>query len=162
MVKLILLNAATQLLNNYVDIPQFKKVFTDLSIAEPNVADLNYTISAKDYTKFIRVLYNGGYIQRQHSELILKLMNESSFKDGILASLGDGAIASTKFGESKKGDMHQIHETGIVYVNNTAYIITIMTEGKDVTKLPEVIKAISKNIYDKMSQTNYNTSIAKI
>ncbi|MEN9522921.1 MAG: hypothetical protein RL065_1298 [Bacteroidota bacterium] len=55
-------NSATQLLNAYVDINQFKKVFTDLSIAEPNVADLNYTISAKDYSKFIKVLYNGGYI----------------------------------------------------------------------------------------------------
>jgi beta-lactamase class A len=155
-------NGATQLLNNYIDLTQFKKVFTDLAIAEPNVSDLNYTISAKDYSKFIRVLYNGGYIHRQHSELILKLMNESSFKDGILASLGEGAMASTKFGESKKGDMHQIHETGIVYVNNTAYLITIMTEGKDVAKLPEVIKIISKNVFDKMSNINNNATVAKL
>ena len=155
-------NSATQLLNSYVDLNQFKKVFTDLGIAEPNVADLNYTISAKDYTKFIRVLYNGGYVHRQHSEKILELMHESSFKEGILASISKDAIASTKFGESKKGNLHQIHETGVVYVNNTAYVITIMTEGKDVMKLPSVVKEISKTVFDKMSNITYNSNLVKL
>jgi beta-lactamase class A len=156
-------NAATQVLNGYVDIPVFKKVFTDLSIPEPNVADMNYGISAKDYTKFIRVLYNGGYIHRQHSEVILSLMNQSSFKDGILSTINkETTIASTKFGESRKGDLHQLHETGIIYVNNSAYVITIMTEGKDVKKLPEVIAALSKAAYQKMTSADYNTTVAKL
>jgi beta-lactamase class A len=156
-------NNATQILNDYVDVPVFKKIFTDLSIPDPNVHDLNYGISSKDYTKFIRALYNGGYIHRQHSELILSLMNQSSFKDGILSTIDkDNTIASTKFGESRKGDLHQLHETGIVYVNNTAYVITIMTEGKDIRKLPEVIAAISKLAYNKMTSINTNGSLAKL
>jgi hypothetical protein len=90
-------------------------------------------------------------------------MNESSFKDGILASIDTSeAIASTKFGESMKGNEHQLHETGVVYVNNTAYIITIMTAGKDVKKLPEVIKTISKLVYDKMSKGNVNNTLAEL
>ncbi|MEY4876109.1 MAG: hypothetical protein RL708_1258 [Bacteroidota bacterium] len=156
-------NTATQVLNNFIDINILKKVFTDVSIPEPNVSDPDYTISTKDYSKFIRILYNGTYINRKHSELVLTLMNESSFKDGILASIDTSeAIASTKFGESMKGNEHQLHETGVVYVNNTAYIITIMTAGKDVKKLPEVIKTISKLVYDKMSKGNVNNTLAEL
>ncbi|MFM2225175.1 MAG: hypothetical protein RJA07_1377 [Bacteroidota bacterium] len=156
-------NLATQVLNNFIDIKILKKVFTDVSIAEPNVADPDYTISTKNYSKFIRILYNGTYIHRQHSELVLTLMNQSSFKDGILASIDTSkAIASTKFGESMKGNEHQLHETGVIYVNNSAYIVTIMTAGKDVKKLPEVIKNISKLVYDKMSVDNINNTIAKL
>jgi hypothetical protein len=53
-----------------------------------------------------------------------------------------------KFGEKGDETKHAFSETGIIYANNVPYLISIMTEGKDQSKLPSVIQDISTAVYN--------------
>ena len=156
-------NNATQILNHKVDLNYFKRLFQDLSLTEPDVHDMTYTISAKDYSRFIRVLFNGTYLYKRHSEQLLEMMSKSSFKDGIAASIDKNkAYLANKFGESAMNGEHHFHESGIIYINNSAYLITVMTKGKDVVKLSSSLKSIAKLVYNQMTSGSLNTSVAKL
>jgi len=47
------------------------------------------------------------------------MMSECSFKQGMAAAIESLGFISHKFGESVMGNQHQLHESGIIYVNNT-------------------------------------------
>jgi beta-lactamase class A len=59
---------------------------------------------------------------------------------------------SEKFGESGNLDMKELHETAIIFLANKPYIITIMTKGKELEKLPEVLKESSYLVYNHLNQ----------
>lgn len=75
-------------------------------------------------------------------------MSECFFKEGLAAAVDSLGFISHKFGESVMGNQHQLHESCIIYVNNTGYVLTVMTDDKDIKQLPEVIKEISKVAYN--------------
>lgn len=145
-------NNATFLLNYYIDVPALKKTFTDLGIAEPNVQDRNYQITAREYSLFIKALYNGSYLSRASSEYALNLLSESSFKDGMVKGLPPSTLIVHKFGEGGTMQIHQLHETGIIYIDNISYLLTIMTKGPEVKKLPEVLTEVSRMVYKSLSE----------
>ncbi len=155
-------NNATNMLHQVVDQNLYGKVFDELKIQKPIDGKGTYVITPKDFSTFMRVLYNGTYIGRTHSDMILQMMSESSFTQGMAAAVDSVGFISHKFGESTRGSMHQLHESGIVYVNNTAYVITVMTEGKDIKQLPEVIKEISKVSYNLIKAGTTNNIIARV
>jgi beta-lactamase class A len=144
-------NSATEILNSNISIPAFKKTFTDLGLAEPPVADLNYQISPIDYSRFIRVLYNASYLNDDNSELALEWLTECSFRDGMVKNLPQGIKVSHKFGEFGLSDPKQLHECGIFFCNNTNYLLTVMTKGKDVKSLATVLSDVSKLVFDHVS-----------
>jgi beta-lactamase class A len=57
-----------------------------------------------------------------------------------------------KFGEWGNGYEKELHETGIVYIADNPYILTVMTNGRDWNALSGVIAQVSKTVYDHMSQ----------
>ena len=67
-------------------------------------------------------------------------------------NLPDSIRVAHKFGESGTLTEHQLHESGIVYLQHNPYLITIMTKGPDVKKLPDVLSAISKSVFDDMAK----------
>lgn len=144
-------NNATYVLNTNVDLGLFGKMFSDFGLTVPDIHDMNYQISAKDYSVFLNIIYNAGYLTIPHSEFAAELLNQSDFKEGIRSGLPGEIKLVHKFGEwgmPNNPDMHQLSESGIVYLNNTPYILTVMTQGKDVKKLPGVIADISKLVYN--------------
>ena len=46
----------------------------------------------------------------------------------------------------------QLHETGIIYVDNAPYLLTIMTKGYAIDKLPRVIADITAMTYAEISK----------
>jgi hypothetical protein len=59
-----------------------------------------------------------------------------------------------KFGEGGLVTRPHLSETAIVYAPNGNYLITIMTEGKDVQQLAPIIAELSKAAYDGMNQAS--------
>jgi hypothetical protein len=56
-----------------------------------------------------------------------------------------GTKVAHKFGERyTTNDLVQLHETAIVYRGSAAFVVTIMTEGKNMSDLSQVIGALSK------------------
>ncbi|MEO5570549.1 MAG: serine hydrolase [Bacteroidia bacterium] len=147
-------NYATLLLNENVNIPVFKKLFVDLGLPEPDVHDPDFHITSVNYSKFMRVLYNASYVNNENAEYALSLLVQSDFNEGIVKQLPPDIKVARKFGEwgnSKDSNNHQLHESGIVYINKNPYLITIMTKGRHVLPLPQAVSDISKLVYDRMS-----------
>ena len=147
-------NNATLLLNNIIDVDVFKKVFTDLGMTSPDWNSSDFPLTSYDVSLFMRALYNASYLTIEDSEFASKLLSQSDFKDGILKSLPKNTKVIHKFGEG--GDLveKQLHESAIIYVNEKPYLLTVMTKGTDMQKLPEVINQISSLVYQNMQSTS--------
>jgi beta-lactamase class A len=152
-------NNATALLAGILDVNSYKKMFVDLGLTEPNLDDpTNFQISAKEYSIFIKALYNASYLNIDNSEYGASLLNECTFRDGLSKGLPNEVQMAHKFGESGTNLEHQLHETGVIYMGNTAYMLTVMTKGKELKGLSEVLAAISKMVYEEMSNSDKKNS----
>jgi beta-lactamase class A len=78
-------------------------------------------------------------------------LGKCNFNEGLIGGLPSNIKAAHKFGEAGDPIEKNLSESAIVYLDNNPYILTVMVKGKEVTKLPEVIKQISATIYQKMS-----------
>jgi beta-lactamase class A len=152
-------NNATYLLNENVDENAFKKMFSDFGLIVPDIHDVNYQISAKNYSVFLNVIYNGGYITIRNAEYACELLNECDFNEGMQSGLPGNINIIHQFGEwgdRNNRSIHQLSESGIIYLDNSPYLLTIMTQGKEVAKLPSVLSNVSKTVYDFLKSDNNN------
>lgn len=138
-------NNATYLLNKNVDMAVFQKLFTDLNI--PKFTKNNSVITAKNFSIFLNVLFNASYLNRENSEFAVELLKECDFKLGMVKGLPLNTVVAHKFGEMGDDITRQLHESGLIYIHNTPYLLTIMTKGYDVKELPEIISTMSKMVY---------------
>ena len=142
-------NDATELLETQINNKEFQKTFTDMGLSE-ELMDENgaYKITAKDYSTFLRVLYNGSYLSPNNSEYAATLLAESAYKGALSKGLPDKTEMMHKFGEAGNTKEHQLHDAGIIYINDTPYLLTIMTKGHDLNKMSDAIGQLSKLIYN--------------
>jgi beta-lactamase class A len=137
-------NNATFLLKKNLNVAQFKKTYDNVGLPVPNIMDVNYSLSAEDFSVFLKVLYNAGYLSIENSEYAIKLLTECDFKDGFITGLPAGTPVAHKFGEWGDGGVnHELHESGIIYIDGDAYILTVMTSGKSIPELVKTIQEIS-------------------
>ncbi|MDR3680095.1 MAG: class A beta-lactamase-related serine hydrolase [Flavipsychrobacter sp.] len=144
-------NNATLLLMQHMNIDVYNKLFTDLGLAVPSNDYNQFQLSVKEYSLFLRVLYNATYLSVPASEYALELLAECDFKEGMLKLLPSTVKVAHKFGESGYGTTYELHESGIVYAGVTPYLITIMTTGSDLSKQATVISNISAQVYNAMT-----------
>ncbi|MFM9945552.1 MAG: serine hydrolase [Bacteroidia bacterium] len=138
-------NNATYLLNKNVDLVAFHKLFDDLDI--PKLNNGNTQITAKNVSLFLNVLFNGSYLTKENSEFAVELLEECDFKLGMIKGLPVNTVVAHKFGEMGDSTTRQLHESGLIYVNDNPYLLTIMTKGYDVKDLPEILSTMSKMVY---------------
>jgi beta-lactamase class A len=136
-------------LMNNIALAEFTKTFTDLGLSK-DLVNSDAAISAHDYSLFWLALYNGSYLNFDNSDYALSLLSECDFTEGLVKGIPQNIKVAHKFGEKGDAMNHAFHETGIVYINNNPYLITVMTQGKDQTKLPNVLKEISAVVYQNM------------
>ena len=130
----------------------FKKVFTDLGLPEPDLTNGDYKMNAKEYSLFMKVLYNGSYLTSNDSEFCTEMLSQSDFNKGIKAGVPANCIVANKFGEG--GDMstksYDLSESGLIENNNITYLLTIMMEGYDMKSLVPVLRDISQVVYNQL------------
>jgi beta-lactamase class A len=143
-------NYANLELVSRMDMNIFNKTFIDLKLTPPDLMNPDFTISSRDYSKFLETLYNAAYLSMQASEYATELLVEATFKDGILKKIPRNIPVAHKMGEWGDGNTVELHDCGIVYIEGNPYIITIMTRGKDMNMLSEAVGNISKIVYDSM------------
>ena len=148
-------NNATNLLHQVMDAEEHKKTFYKLGLPICDVTKLGYTISAKDYSTFLKVLFSGSYLNHEHSEFAFELLAKTDFDDGLKAGLPGGTLVAHKFGEWTDGkSIRELHESGVIYLNGKAFLLTIMTSGTNVKQLTGVIAGITKTVYDYLDNLN--------
>ncbi len=135
-------NDATLLLSQNMNTGIYNQIFNDLDLPPPPTAG-EYFITAIDFSKFFRVLYNASFLNPEHSDFALKLLSQSQFKDGICAGVDPNIKVSHKFGERIIGNKAQMHEFGIVFYEGNPYMLGVMTKGTSLSELSEIIARIS-------------------
>ncbi len=143
-------NNATILLEKNLDPKILQKLFSDIGLEVPNMYASQYLFNTKEYSYFMRAIYNAGYLSADHSEYAGELLSLCDFKGGILLGLPKGTRVAHKFGESGTQIDKQLHESALVYLANKPYLLTVMTKGKDNKKLSQLIGEISQTVYNDM------------
>lgn len=143
-------NNATALLNNNLKPEILTKLFSDLNLEIPDIKAKHYYFTSKQYSLFMRALYNASYLSIDNSEFAAELLSTCDFKEGIVRGLPKGTKISHKFGESGTSVEMQLHESAIVYLEGRPYLLTIMTKGKDNKTLSNLIAEISTTVYKNM------------
>ena len=110
-------------------------------------------ISAKEYTRLLRVLYTSNFLKPEYSEKILQYMAQSSFTDYLSQGIPHTVRFAHKFGENKQYGIFA--DSGIVYVPGKPYMITVLIKGKDGT--PET-KAWAVGLMKEISEQAYQAS----
>ena len=147
-------NDATLLLLQHINLDYYNKTFTDLGMAKPSFDFDKFFVNTRQYSLFLRILYNGTYLSDGASEYGMSLLAECNFKEGLLKKLPSSVKAAHKFGESGYGNTYELHESGIIYAGQNTYLITVMTKGKDWKDLSEVISNISNITYGKLNSNS--------
>lgn len=142
-------NKAYWLLSQMVEEKAIDKVYEDLGMGplKRGEDDGRVRSNARDYSKLLIALYNSTYTRPKYSEYGLSLMAESAFKSGMVKGLPASAKLAHKFGEWDDTKTFELHESGIVYVDNKPYLITILTKGKSREALPKAIATLTEVVY---------------
>jgi beta-lactamase class A len=108
-------------------------------------------LRVKQVASLFRLLYNGSYLSKDMSQKALSLLRESDFHQGIVGGVPSELEVAHKFGEREFSDgQKQLHDCGVVYHPKNHYLLCIMTRGRDMKDLSEVIRTISAKVYAEM------------
>ncbi len=147
-------NNAVKLLHNVIDSREFTNIYISLGMQIPQ--DPSDFMSPKNYSLFLRLLYNSTYLTRPMSEKILRLMVESHFTQGLTSGIPSTIETAHKFGEwrviNSEGvsQESELHDCGIVYQPNNPYVLCVMTRGDHFEGLAPEIRDISKIVHDRV------------
>jgi len=142
-----------------VDKNVLNAIYEDLKIEPPSSS--HYTISAKDYVMFLKVLYNSTYLTEANSSAALSTMSQSTYNDGLVAGVPSGISVAHKYGENgdidpatKQLTSTELHDCGIIYAKEYSYALCVMTKANgviDQKQLASIIKNISGIVYNYVS-----------
>jgi beta-lactamase class A len=111
--------------------------------------DKEYDITAKEYSRIFSALFNASYLNREHSQLLLQYLAETPFTEFIDAGVPEDVTFSHKIGEEFEKSVFL--DSGIVYVPDRPYLITIMVDTSanngGVDKAKEIMKTLSQKAY---------------
>ncbi|UPA22395.1 class A beta-lactamase-related serine hydrolase [Candidatus Peribacteria bacterium] len=125
--------------------------FRDLDVLQIMLETEDTYVSISSYAKLFGVLYNTGYLSKDMSQYALDLLSRSTFREGIVSGLPEDLRVAHKFGFRFAEGQGQLHDCGIVYHPKMAYILCVMTSGKDVNNANAAISAISTIVYESVS-----------
>lgn len=146
----------TQELNSTPPITTYH-TFHDLDVLPMMIAPNADFVSIQSYGNLFVVLYNAGYLSKQMSEFALELLSQATFKGGLIAGVPPRTQVSHKFGYRVLDSKHtQLHDCGIVYHPDTAYLLCVMTRGSDLQNEEYAIAEISSVVYNQISYLYYS------
>jgi Beta-lactamase enzyme family len=130
------------------------RVFSELQLSLPDGKSTDF-MSARNYSRLFRVLYDSTYLPPSLSEQTLSMLSETTFTQGLVSGVPTGTVVSHKFGErtlvNETGAVthRELHDCGIIYKADHPYFLCVMTKGADFTKLQKIISDISALTYTK-------------
>lgn len=146
-------NGAAMLLDASIDPSGREKLYSDLGLSAEFVPNVDPEVTVGEFATFFRILYNASYLSPAHSQQALEYLSKSEFSQGIRAGVPPGITVAHKFGErySTTDNLRQLHDCGIVYYPPSPYILCVMTRDEDFAIQAELIRDISKTVYEEIS-----------
>ncbi len=142
-------NDAQFILSRFMGEDTILRTCRELGIVLPNNSEIHDFVSVRDIGRMFRILYNASYLSPEMSRKALKILCETAFDRGMQAGVPPGVAVAHKFGERVFPDTGevQLHECGIVYYPENAYILCIMTKGRNLEILERLLRDISQVVY---------------
>lgn len=139
-------NTAHKILVRNLSSEDYTDIFEALGMEE--LFNKNYDITAKEYSRIFRALYSASYLNREDSQKLLFWLSETPFSE----FLGGEIPADIKFPHKIGEEFEQVVflDSGIVYVPNRPYLITVMVkvgDGGGVERAKEITRELSKAAY---------------
>jgi beta-lactamase class A len=132
-----------------------QQTYRELGIIPPE-GMTDHTVSVHGYASLFRQLYNATYLRPDLSELALSWLARSQFDDALVAGVPAGVVVAHKFGERVATDtetgnrLAEFHDCGIVYYPENPYVLCVMTRGTELGTLVELVRGISKQVYEEV------------
>jgi beta-lactamase class A len=99
-------------------------------------------VSAKEYSRLFRALYNSSYLSRSGSEQLLEWLSQTNFNETLGSGLPEGTKFSHKIGEDDVEDNYL--DSGIVYLPNRPFLITVMVKKHSKQNAHEIMQQVAK------------------
>jgi beta-lactamase class A len=130
---------------------EYLETYKNLGMINPD-GNLSETIYTKSYSSIFRNLYNSSYLSNKYSQKALSYLSKSDFKEGLVHDLPPDIVVAHKFGERSglSNDQKELHDCGIVYYPRNPYLLCVMVEGYNFEHMSDVIKKVSKIVYDEV------------
>jgi len=155
-------NTAHFVLLRNLENQEFEEVFAHVGLDDiinalkkaPSDQEFNNSITAKRYSIFFRSLYNATFLNPKYSNLFLDILAGSP-KEYLSSGLPDNIKFVHKTGI--RDDDLVWADSGIVYVPNRHYLLTVMIRQKnqenpsDREEINKLFRSISEEIYDYVS-----------
>jgi beta-lactamase class A len=151
-------NDALALVVEYVGEPLISRTFETLGLLDPfaeGLGDNEYSMTVDQYSLFLRVLYNGSYLNDEMSERALDLLTKIEFRQGLVEGVPLGIPVAHKFGEhawEKTFQGKELHDCGIIYYPGHPYLLCIMTRGDSFEYLDDTIKETTHAVYEELDR----------
>ena len=133
---------------------ELNEIISELGLQE--LFSDNGKISAKEYSRIFRSLYVSSFLKRENSDMILRWLDNSTVDDFLSHDIPKEIPFPHKYGE--KITLRIYSDSGIVYIPNRPYLITVMTKGdpskslnQDIDRTKRFMRQISKEAYDYFS-----------
>ncbi len=90
-------------------------------------------VNAKEYSRVFRSLYTASYLNREHSQILLSILDGAEFNEFLSYSVPGSTPFPHKFGLMP--EEHTYNDSGVVYMANRPYLITVLlqTDGIEAT-----------------------------
>lgn len=125
-----------------------EKLFADLGLDEPTTDKENFTMTAAEVSVFFKAIFNSSYLSPEYSDYAARLLNNCAFGMGFKKGFPAGTPMWHKFGERRsETNEHELHESGIVYIRDIPFLITILTKGRNTERQAESIASLCKAIH---------------
>lgn len=150
LLKEIIINSddtAHRILIRNLSAQDFEEMLTALGMEE--MYDKDYNITAKEYSRIFRSLYNSSFLSREYSTKLLTWLSETRFNE----FLGSGVPAEVPFAHKIGEHDPEVTylDSGIAYVANRPYLFTVMIQSKDSggrEKAKAIMKELSEAAYE--------------
>ncbi|MFZ2154359.1 MAG: serine hydrolase [Candidatus Moraniibacteriota bacterium] len=136
-------NTARGILIRNLDTGDIEEVLNHLGIED--IYNTENEITGKKYSIFWRSLYNSSFLSEEHSQQLVEMMAHSETNEYLSRGLPDSVTFSHKIGVIYEDNIYA--DSGIVYVLERPYILTVMMQGHDEVDAERIIKEISEKVY---------------
>ena len=135
-------NTARSIFLRNLDQSDIEDVLSHLGLED--IFNSDQQVRAKKYSVFWRSLYAASYLNAENSERLIEIMDEPHAEQFLRQGIPTAVSFSHKIGVSN----HIYSDSGIVYVPNRPYLITIMMQAPTEKEATAAMSDISKMIYD--------------
>lgn len=142
-------NTAYRILKNNTTLEERRELAEEIGLGD--LFEDQGKVSAKEYSRLLRTLYVASYLSRENSQLVLDLLSKNNFKEFLNLGMPENVLFAHKQGENVK--LNVFADSGIVYLENRPYVISVMVEP--LKKTGKEGKTYALDIFKEVSQEAY-------